>query len=110
LQPLLALLFTCHCAILTNFRNLLHKLRHGLPEPDRFPLVDTQTVQWRPDAHCTIDVADFEAALTQATTCAELEMAAKLDHGSLLPSRDDHMLYYLLTHYRNDTKPILAGP
>jgi DNA-binding SARP family transcriptional activator len=91
----LAFLFwpdTNEAQALTNLRNLLHKLRHALPEPDRFLLVDTQTVQWRADAPCTIDVADFEAALMQATTCTELETAAKLYHGSLLPSCDDQWI------------------
>lgn len=52
---------------LTNLRNLLHKLRHALPEPDRFLLVDSQTVQWRPDAPFTLDVAEFAAALNQTS-------------------------------------------
>ncbi len=91
----LAFLFwpdTNEAQALTNLRNLLHKLRHALPEPDRFLLVDTQMVQWRPDAPCTIDIADFEAIPTQAPTCAELETAAKLYGGSLLPSCDDQWI------------------
>ncbi|MCE7989510.1 MAG: hypothetical protein DYG89_50810 [Caldilinea sp. CFX5] len=92
----LAFLFwpdTSEAQALTNLRNLLHKLRQALPEPDHFLLADAQTVQWRPDAPFTLDVADFEAALTQATTCAELETAVKHYSGPLLPScYDDWIL------------------
>jgi DNA-binding SARP family transcriptional activator len=91
----LAFLFwpdTNEAQALTNLRNLLHKLRRALPEPDRFLRVDTQTVQWRPDAPCTVDVAEFEAILTQATTRAELETAANLYQGSLLPNCDDEWI------------------
>src|SRR5512138_3941098 len=33
-----------------NLRNLLHFLRQTLPECERFLLVDTQTLQWNPNA------------------------------------------------------------
>ncbi len=91
----LAFLFwpdTHEAQALTNLRNLLHKLRYALPEPDRFLLVNTQTVQWRPDAPFTLDVATFETALTQAKTCAELEAAVKLYRGALLPSCYDEWI------------------
>jgi len=85
----LAFLFwpeTNEAQALTNLRNLLHKLRRALPQPDRFLFVGTQTVQWRPDAPFTLDVADFVAALIQATTPTELEAALKFYRGDLLPS------------------------
>lgn len=95
LRSHLAFLFwpdTNETQALTNLRNLLHKLRLALPEPDRFLLVDTQTVQWRMDAPFALDVADFEAALDQATTRAELEAAVKLYRGVLLPSCYDEWI------------------
>jgi DNA-binding SARP family transcriptional activator len=49
-----------------NLRTLLHRLRHALPSADRFLHVDAQTVQWRSDARCTVDVAEFERALALA--------------------------------------------
>jgi DNA-binding SARP family transcriptional activator len=49
-----------------NLRTLLHRLRRALPDADRFLHVGAQTVQWRGDAPCTVDVADFERALAQA--------------------------------------------
>jgi DNA-binding SARP family transcriptional activator/tetratricopeptide (TPR) repeat protein len=91
----LAFLFwpdTREAQALTNLRNLLYKLRRVLPEPDFFLRVDTQMMQWRPDAPCTIDVAEFETILTRATTRAELETAANLYHGSLLPNCDDEWI------------------
>ncbi|MFL5803257.1 MAG: BTAD domain-containing putative transcriptional regulator [Roseiflexaceae bacterium] len=49
----------------TNLRTLLHRLRQALPHADQFLYVDSQVVQWRPTAHWTLDVADFEQALAQ---------------------------------------------
>ena len=91
----LAFLFwpdTSEAQAFTNLRNLLHKLRHALPEPGHFLLVDAQTVQWRPDARFTFDVADLATALTQATTSAELVKAVQIYRGSLLPSCYDEWI------------------
>ena len=55
---------------LTNLRQLLHQLRRCLPECDKFLQIETKTLQWRPDAAYTLDVADFEQYLSQATTAA----------------------------------------
>ncbi len=71
LRQHLAFLFwpdTSETQALTNLRNLLYKLRHVLPEPDHFLVQDNQALQWRPDAPCTLDVADFEAALDHEST------------------------------------------
>lgn len=90
----LAFLFwpdTGEAQALTNLRNLLHKLRQALPEPERFLQADTQTVQWRPDAPCTLDVADF-SSLAQSATQADLEQAVNLYRGDLLPSCYDEWI------------------
>lgn len=84
----LAFLFwpdTSEAQALTNLRNLLHKLRQALPTPERFLLIDARSVQWRPDAPYTLDVATFEQAVAQATTCVDLARASDLYHGELLP-------------------------
>ena len=84
----LAFLFwpdTTEAQALTNLRNLLHKLRQALPEPDRFFAADAHDVSWRLDAPSTLDVAEFDS-LAQSTTRAELEQAANLYRGELLPS------------------------
>jgi DNA-binding SARP family transcriptional activator len=49
----------------TNLRHVLHKLRRGLPQSDRFLEVTPRTLRWRPDAPYTLDVAEFEAALAR---------------------------------------------
>jgi DNA-binding SARP family transcriptional activator len=81
---------------LTNLRNLLHHLRRGLPDADRFLQVDTQTVQWQPHGPFTLDVAGFESVLAQAGQAKQagdqaaareaLEEAVALYRGELLPS------------------------
>jgi DNA-binding SARP family transcriptional activator len=84
----LAFLFwpdTTEAQALTNLRNLLHKLRQALPDPDQFFGADAHDVHWRRDAPYTLDVAEFDA-LAQSTTRAELEQAARLYRGDLLPS------------------------
>ncbi len=87
----------------TNLRNLLHLLRHALPDADRFLHIDTQTLQWRADAPFTLDVADFEGAMAQAEQAEQagdqaavqiaLEKAVTLYQGDLLTScYDDWIL------------------
>jgi DNA-binding SARP family transcriptional activator len=49
-----------------NLRTLLTRLRRPLPDADHFIDVSATTLQWRPDAPLTLDVAEFEAALAQA--------------------------------------------
>ena len=97
----LAFLFwsdTNEAQALTNLRNLLHKLRQALPDPDRFFSADMHAIYWRVDVPCTLDVAEFES-LAQSTTRTDLEQAASLYRGELLPScyddwivpeREDH--------------------
>jgi DNA-binding SARP family transcriptional activator/predicted ATPase len=79
-----------------NLRQLLHQLRQTLPIADRFLRTDASTVQWVPDASCSLDVARFDEALAEsegagragdaARRLACLERAVELCHGSLLPS------------------------
>jgi len=80
----------------TNLRQLLYDLRHALPEADSFLEVGVQTVQWRPDAPFTLDVADFESAIARADQAERahepgslreaLEQAVALYQGDLIPS------------------------
>ncbi|MBD2102355.1 hypothetical protein H6F94_15930 [Leptolyngbya sp. FACHB-261] len=41
-------------------------MRCALLPPDHFLLADTKTLQWQPNAHCTLDVAEFDQALNRA--------------------------------------------
>ncbi len=86
----------------TNLRNLLHLLRRALPDADRFIAFGAQALQWRDDAPCTLDIADFEAALTRATQAERdgdetalghaLKAAVDLYRGDLLPGCYDDWL------------------
>jgi DNA-binding SARP family transcriptional activator len=75
-----------------NLRQILHELRHALPEAERFLVADTRTAGWRADAAFELDVSAFEAALAEAAGCrgdpgerAALERAAEVYRGDLLP-------------------------
>src|SRR5262245_40553602 len=59
-----------------NLRQMLHQLRHALPDADRFLDADASTVRWRPDAPYTLDVAEFELALNLADTAEQRDDAA----------------------------------
>ena len=86
----------------TNLRNLVHRLRHSLPYADHFLHADKQTLRWRSDAPWTLDVADFEHAIAQATQAEQagrepemrkaLEAAVELYRGDLLPGNYDEWI------------------
>jgi DNA-binding SARP family transcriptional activator len=79
----------------TNLRQTLHGLRHALPSADAFLAADHQTLRWRADGLCAVDVAEFERALDEAKQMANggnglglretLERAVELYQGDLLP-------------------------
>jgi DNA-binding SARP family transcriptional activator/tetratricopeptide (TPR) repeat protein len=75
-----------------NLRQILHELRHALPDADRFLVADARTAGWRASSTFELDVAAFEAALAEAAATrgeaaerAALERAAELYRGDLLP-------------------------
>jgi predicted ATPase/DNA-binding SARP family transcriptional activator len=73
----------------TNLRHLLHRLRGALPHADDFLRVDGVMLQWRSDAPFTLDVAEFESAITRGA----LQEAVDLHRGDLLPGcYDDWIL------------------
>jgi DNA-binding SARP family transcriptional activator len=78
---------------LTNLRNLLYRLRQGLPDVDRFLDVDRNTLRWQSAAPFELDVAEFEQALETADSTSDrtvarqaLERAVTVYEGDLLPS------------------------
>ena len=90
---------------LTNLRNAIHRLRHTLPSADSFLRVTRQGLQWlseRPNVSWTLDVLDFEQALTRAKQAEQandltakrqaLAQAANLYRGDLLPSCYDEWM------------------
>jgi DNA-binding SARP family transcriptional activator len=77
----------------TNLRKLLHDLQQSLPDADRFLQVERQTIEWRPDSAFTLDVAEFERAAGRAESVDELQAAADLYPGDLMPDcYDDWVL------------------
>jgi DNA-binding SARP family transcriptional activator len=73
----------------TNLRHVLHTLRRGLPDAERFLEVTPQTLRWRADAPYRLDLADFEQALADG----RLEAAVDAYAGDLLEgSYDDWVL------------------
>lgn len=73
-----------------NLRKELSRLRKALPDADEFIRVTAKTLQWKPDSHFILDVADFEEIAKRAkqATCEELETAISLYRGELLPDLD----------------------
>ena len=94
----------------TNLRQLLHHLRRALPA-DCCPLAsDNHSVQWQRGPACSIDVLEFEAALSEAAAAraradsaaesSALECAARLYQDDLLPSLYDDWVETARDRYR----------
>jgi DNA-binding SARP family transcriptional activator len=60
----------------TNLRQLLHNLRRALPVECSLLVTDNQTVRWRADPSCTIDVVEFEAAVQAAEAAKKGDLTA----------------------------------
>ncbi|MGA7410830.1 MAG: AAA family ATPase [Bryobacteraceae bacterium] len=94
----------------TNLRQLLHNLKRALPAECDSLLVDHFAVQWRQDASCSVDVADFQAALAEAAVAGKerdgaremqsLTTAAQLYEDDLLPALYDDWVTPLREDYR----------
>ena len=83
----------------TNLRNAIFQLRNALPDANEFLQVESQTIQWRPDVPCQLDIGDFEVALAaaDAATDAAVKVAAlgraiEAYGGELLPGVYDDWL------------------
>lgn len=82
-----------------NLRQVLHRLRHILPDAAHFLHADATTLRWHPDVPFQLDVVEFERALALADAaehedgrCAALEEAALLYRADLLPSCYDEWI------------------
>lgn len=91
----------------TNLRNLLFQVRRALPRADLYLSIGANTVQWRPDAPFTLDVAAFQEALAAAqavrATATELEWletAVSLYTGDLFPGNYEDWLLPLREELR----------
>ena len=92
---------------LTNLRKALHVLRQEIPDADTYLEITRRTVHWRTDAPCSVDVWDFESAVSQAqqtTTPHEqqsyLEQAVAAYHGDFLPGFYDDWILARRETYR----------
>lgn len=73
----------------TNLRKLLHDFRHSLPDSGEFVEIDNEIVRWIPTGPSEVDVLRFSDAMATG----DLELAARLYSGDLLPaSYDDWVL------------------
>jgi DNA-binding SARP family transcriptional activator len=73
----------------TNLRKLLHDFRHALPDIGEFVEIDNETVRWIPTGPSEVDVRRFRDAMA----AGDLELAARLYSGDLLPAcYDDWVL------------------
>ena len=70
----------------TNLRKLLHEFRHSLPDIVEFVEIDNETVRWIPTAPSEVDVLRFRDAMA----AGDLELAARLYSGDLLPACYDN--------------------
>ena len=66
----------------TNLRKLLHDFRHSLPDIGEFVQVDNEIVRWISKGPSEVDVLRFRAAIA----AGDLELAARLYSGDLLPA------------------------
>ncbi len=69
----------------SNLRNLIRALIQALPHGDHLIETDNQTVQWRADASCTVDVDILLDTLVHARTEEDLQCALDLYRGPLMP-------------------------
>src|ERR687892_2324867 len=66
----------------TNLRKLLHDFRHSLPDIGEFVQIDKEIVRWIPTGPSELDVLRFRDAIA----AGDLELAARLYSGDLLPA------------------------
>jgi DNA-binding transcriptional activator of the SARP family len=66
----------------TNLRKLLHDFRHSLPDIGEFVQIDNEIVRWIPTGPSEVDVLRFRDAMA----AGDLELAARLYSGDLLPA------------------------
>lgn len=83
----------------TNLRQLIHHLRRALPTDCSLFVADNQTVCWKLDDSCSVDVIEFEEAIS-ASTREGLEEAVRLYQDDLLPDLYDEWLLEVREKFR----------
>lgn len=101
----------------TNLRQLLHHLKRALPAASQVLEGDYSNVYWKPDASCSIDVANFQTAIVRAAKARRnqdplreiqyLEEAAELYVDDLLPALYDEWIVPLREELRAQLASVL---
>ncbi|MFL5699029.1 MAG: BTAD domain-containing putative transcriptional regulator, partial [Ktedonobacteraceae bacterium] len=88
--------------MLLSDKLLVYHLRRALPNVNSYLRADKQMLHWQPDVPWTLDVAEFEHALTKADQAQQtgeqhamrqaLEEAVQLYRGDLLPGAYEEWL------------------
>jgi DNA-binding SARP family transcriptional activator len=87
----------------TNLRKLLHDFRHSLPDIGEFVEIDNEVVRWIPRGPSEVDVLRFRAAVA----AGDLELAARLYAGDLLPACYDDWVLYERSKLRAEAHAVL---
>lgn len=88
----------------TNLRKLLHELRHCLPDVGEFVEIDNEIVRWIPAGPSEVDVLRFR----DAVAAGDLELAARLYSGDLLPACYDDWVLAERAELRAEAAGVLA--
>jgi DNA-binding SARP family transcriptional activator/predicted ATPase len=101
----------------TNLRQLLHQLKRAMPDECSALVIDHFAVQWRQDGSCTIDIVEFQNAISAAEKARAdnehvreieaLTAAARLYEDDLLPGIYDDWLNPLREDYRRRIAEVL---
>lgn len=100
----------------TNLRNLLHKLRAALPNPDLFVALTATSCGWRTDAPCEVDAVELLArhaaarrAVDDTARLAALRDAAAWYRGDLVVDDGDEDLLTLRDELREVGRAVRVG-
>jgi DNA-binding SARP family transcriptional activator len=88
----------------TNLRKLLHDFRHSLPDIGQFVQIDNEIVRWIPTGPSEVDVLRFRDAIA----AGDLELAARLYSGDLLPACYDDWVMAERAKLRAEASGILV--
>ena len=87
----------------TNLRKLLHDFRHSLPDVGEFVEIDNEIVRWIPAGPSEVDALRFRDAMA----AGDLELAARLYSGDLLPACYDDWVLDERSRLRADAYRVL---
>ena len=88
----------------TNLRKLLHELRHSLPDIDEFIGIGKETVNWLEAGSSHVDILAFHDAIATG----DLELAARLYTGDLLPACYDDWILDERARLQNEARDVFV--